>query len=284
MKKIDETQEWLTDHLFLFRCPICQQPFTQVDHYQMVCVEHHTININKHGYVYFLTRGVKSEYDRKMLLARRSLLQAGLFKGIIQAINQQLPRTPQIILDVGTGEGTPLDQLYQIRQPTNDTYVGFDISRAGVQLATQLSNQLFFCLADLRQLPFADHSFSTIIELFSPSDYREFSRVLQPGGTVFKVIPTGNYLKELRQLLYPQDDRHRQYDNSEVKRLFQAHYPHTKVQNVRYRFAVPEGLRQSLVQMSPLHWGQRAQQPSPDDLSVLSQVTVDVDLLQGNLK
>lgn len=284
LKKIDEIEQWLGHHLTLFRCPICQQPFVQINDHQMVCVNHHTLNINKHGYVYFLTRGVESEYDRQMLLARRSLLQAGMFSGILDAINQQIPSTPQTILDVGTGEGTPLNQLRMLRNEQQDTYVGFDISRAGVQLATQLSNQLFFCLADLRHLPFADGTFSTIIELFSPSDYHEFQRVLSKKGTVYKVIPSANYLKELRSLLYPTDDQHRTYDNYAVKQLFEQHYPHTRIQNISYQFTVPQNLKRALVQMSPLHWGQHAKKLTDVDLASLTRVSVDVDILQGNLK
>lgn len=284
MKKIDKTQNWLKMHLTMFRCPVCGQPFMRVENYQMICQNQHTININKHGYVYFLTRGVASEYDKPMLLARRSLLKAGLFRGILEAINQSLPHDPQRILDVGTGEGTPLDQLRQLRQQSQDTYVGFDISRAGVQLATELSEDLFFCLADLRKLPFSSHSFHTIIELFSPSDYQEFRRVLNPDGVVYKVVPTNNYLRELRNLLYPENDQHRQYDNSSVKQLFAQHFPNHRVENIRYRFTVPEDLRMNLVQMSPLHWGKQARQLSQEDLKLLKEVTVDVDILQGKLK
>lgn len=283
MKKIELVEQWLRNHINLLRCPVCQSPFQRLDQHQLQCVNNHRINVNKHGYVYFLNRSVKSEYDQQMLIARRALLNAGLFNGILDKISQLMPESSQTILDVGTGEGTPLACLQKIRANTDDTYIGFDISRAGVQLATQLNPSLFFCLADLRQLPFADNSMDTIIELFSPSDYHEFNRVLKPNGRIFKVIPSPNYLHEMRELLYPVDDRHQQYDNSAVKQLFLQHYPNADIFNIKYQFKIPEDLRSSMILMSPLHWGKNARKLNLKEINQLKSVTVDVDLLMGNL-
>lgn len=284
MKKIDQTAEWLTKNLSLFRCPVCKAPFQTVADQQMICVHNHHLNINKHGYVYFLQRGVQSEYDRQMLLSRRQLLNAGLFNKIIDTIGNSMPANPQTVLDVGTGEGTPLAKLKKFRNEVDQAYVGFDISRAGVQLATQLDPELFFCLADLRKLPFADDSFTSVIELFSPSDYQEFERVLAPGGMVYKVIPTGNYLHEMRELLYPSTDQHQRYDNSAVKQLFKEHFTDTVVKNICYQFNVPAELRSAMIQMSPLHWGRNVRQLTEQKIQQLTAVTVDVDLLIGKQK
>ncbi|HJA23145.1 MAG TPA: methyltransferase domain-containing protein [Candidatus Limosilactobacillus intestinavium] len=284
MKKIEIVERWLHQNMGLLRCPVCQSSFKSLDQHQLQCVNNHRININKHGYVYFLNRGVKSEYSQDMLEARRAILNAGLFNGILDRINQLMPDQPQKILDVGTGEGTPLARLQKIRECKEDTYIGFDISRAGVQLATQLNPDLFFCLADLRQLPFADDSMDTIIELFSPSDYHEFNRVLKPGGQIFKVIPGSSYLQEMRELLYPADDRHQHYDNSAVEQLFLKHYQNAKVINIHYLFEIPESLRSSMILMSPLHWGKNVRELDSNEVQQLKSVTVDVDLLVGNLK
>jgi 23S rRNA (guanine745-N1)-methyltransferase len=284
MKKIDQTSEWLGKNLGMFRCPVCGAPFQTVSDYQMICVNNHHLNINKHGYVYFLQRGVQSEYDRQMLVSRRALLNAGLFKKIIETIVDLMPADPQTVLDVGTGEGTPLEQIRRLRNGADQAYVGFDISRAGVQLATQLDPELFFCLADLRRLPFAGSSFTSVIELFSPSDYQEFERVLADGGTIYKVIPTENYLHEMRELLYPSTDQHQHYDNSAVKQLFKEHFAKTMVKNINYQFDVPAKLRSAMIQMSPLHWGRNVRKLTEQEIQQLTTVTVDVDLLIGRQK
>lgn len=283
MKKIERQRQFVQDHLALFRCPVCQQPLTKVGERSVSCGLGHQLDFNKHGYLHFLKGAADTEYGREMFLARRQLLSAGLFKPLLAKVAAALPHRPLKILDVGTGEGTPLYQLAQLRSESQDTLVGFDIAKAGVTLATQLTFSAFFCVADLRQLPFNDHSFDVIVELFSPSDYAEFNRVLKAGGTLIKVIPNAGYLLELRHLLYGEDDRHYHYDNHRVLDLFKRHYLSSRVQQVKYHFPIPDGLQAPLVEMTPLHWGKGAKQLTAVDLTNLNQVTVDVSLLIANL-
>lgn len=283
MRKIEKVENWLTGHLSILKCPVCGDQFVAVVNNQLVCKSGHSININKHGFVYFLDKGNQNDYDRDMLLDRRKLLEAGLFDGIIKHLEQEMPDQSQSILDVGTGEGTPLYKLSQLMAVPPKICVGFDISKDGIQLATQLSSDIFYCVADLRHLPFVDHSFSSIIELFSPADYQEFKRLLQPHGSVYKVIPTANYLIELRDLLYSTSDNHRTYDNSAVKQRFEEQFSYTKDINIKYKFKVKPELRSALLHMSPLHWGKSAKRLEATDLASLTSVTVDVDLLIGKL-
>lgn len=279
MKKIEKQRQFVNQHLDLFRCPTCHEPFTELKRNSIICNQGHRIDFNKHGYLHFLNGAADTEYGREMFLARRQLLSAGLFKPIVKAVAEVLPNRPLKILDVGTGEGTPLYQLAALRPDLDDCLVGFDISKAGVTLATQLALNAFFCVADLRQLPFNDHSFDAVVELFSPSNYAEFNRVLAPGGTLVKVIPNADYLVELRHLLYDNEDQHANYDNSRVKELFAKHYPNYQTQRVRYRFAIPAGMQSALVEMTPLHWGRGAKQLTAAELEELQAVTVDISLL-----
>lgn len=282
MKKIELAQQWVKEHQAFFKCPVCAGSIDQVANQQIICVNGHTVDFNKHGYLYFLQKAVKTEYNSENLMARRRVLSAGLFRPIIAEVNNHLGDEPHRILDVGSGEGTPLYQLMQLRHDDQDAYLGFDISRPGVQLASQLDpKHLFFCLADLRDLPFADNTFSDLIEFFSPSDYEEFNRVLQPGGKIFKVIPGNDYLMELRDLLYPADSSHRQYDNSRVKELFFKHYPHVDDLTINYDFSLNQELATDLVAMSPLSWGKDARKLTADDLRSLKSVRVSVDILVG---
>lgn len=278
MKKIERAEKLVQNHLNTFRCPICHQGYIKLTGNTLVCAEGHTIDFNRHGYLHFLNTQGTTEYDRLMFLSRRRLLEAGLFKPIIEKVNSLLPTSPQSILDVGTGEGTPLAQLAAFRHH-QDFYVGFDISKPGITLATQLDIDAFFCVADLRQLPFADQSFDTVLELFSPSDYREFNRVLKENGRLMKVIPNGDYLLELRHLLYGDQDQHYHYDNSKVLKLFKQHYPDAKQVPIRYQFNLPHELVTDMIKMTPMSWGRDAHQPTGDELENLTSITVDVSLL-----
>ena len=278
MKKIERAEKLVQSHLKTFRCPICHQGYISLIGNTLVCEKGHTIDFNRHGYLHFLNTQGTTEYDRAMFLSRRRLLEAGLFKPIIKKVNSLLPTTSQTILDVGTGEGTPLAQLAALRHD-QDFYVGFDISKAGITLATQLGINAFFCVADLRQLPFADQSFDTVLELFSPSDYREFNRVLKAGGLLMKVIPNADYLLELRHLLYGDRDQHYHYDNSKVLKLFKQHYPDAEQVPIRYQFNLPHELVTDMIKMTPTSWGKNVRQPTKDELANLTSITVDVSLL-----
>lgn len=279
MKKVERQREMVKNNLALFQCPVCEQPMESVEGNSIICENNHRFDFNRHGYLHFLNGAANTEYDRSMFESRRQLLNAGLFKPIIESISKLLPSKSLRILDVGTGEGTPLLQLDTIRAHYNDTMIGFDISKPGITLATQLPLKAFFCVADLRKLPFNDESFDCILELFSPSDYQEFKRVLKKDGTLIKVIPNANYLVELRHLLYKTGERNYHYDNSRVIELFNHHYPHSKVERVTYQFKIPDGLQQAMLEMTPLHWGANAKRLSKEELTQLKTITVDVSLL-----
>ncbi len=77
--------------------------------------------------------------------------------------------------------------------------VGFDLSKEGVYAATAQPVEAFWCVADLTNLPFEDQTFTTILNIFSPSHYKEFQRVLTDDGEVLKIVPQQDYLKELRK-------------------------------------------------------------------------------------
>lgn len=283
MKKRELAAQWVVKHGEMLDCPICQAAFTVVGNQSIRCTNGHQWNFNRAGFIHFLQgASAQNGYDQVMLAARRRVLTAGLFKPMVEVINTHLPSQPIRLIDVGTGEGTPLAQLEKLRHQADDALAGFDISKAGVNLATQLDPaKLFFCVADLRKLPFQTASLDAVIELFSPADYDEFDRVLKPGGKVLKIIPTGNYLRELRNLLYPADDQHRNYDNHLVKERFLRRYPNGTVIPINYRFKLAPELRKDLVAMSPLHWGKQARQLGEAELANLAEVTVEVELLHA---
>ncbi|AVK60668.1 23S rRNA methyltransferase [Lactobacillus sp. CBA3605] len=279
MNKMARGIQFVQANLGLFRCLVCDQPYDRIEGQSVGCVNGHQLDFSKKGTLYFLTHQVQSEYDAAMLAARRRILQAGFFRPIVEAINAQLPASPQRILDIGSGEGTPLADLLQLHQQPKDVGIGFDISKAGVNLATQLPTAAYYCVADLAQLPFTAQSFTAIMDVFSPSAYQEFERVLVPGGRLLKVIPNSDYLVELRHLLFKPTDRQYHYDNQRVLDLFQQHYPHATQQRIHYEFDLGAVDFADLLVMTPLHWGANAASLAAATATGLDKITVDVSLL-----
>ncbi|MDN6542445.1 MAG: methyltransferase domain-containing protein [Lentilactobacillus parabuchneri] len=281
MKKIEFGKAFITDHLALFRCPLCQLPFDTVEGYSLICPQHHSFDLSKKGTLFFLTKQANNEYDKGMLESRHRILQAGLFDPIVAAISHHLGDRPETILDVGCGEATPLTRLLALREP-HDTAIGFDISTDGINLATQQPVDAFFCVADLARLPFNDATFSAVIDLFSPSAYGEFNRVIQPGGKLIKVIPNSGYLHELREALFGVGQKNSSYSNEKVYELFLKHYPNATINELTYTFSIPEGYQRDMMIMTPLHWGKDRQDNANDLVNQLESITVDVSVMVAN--
>lgn len=278
MKKIDFGREFVNQHLDLFRCPVCKSPFDEVAGYSLVCPNNHSFDLSKKGTLFFLTKQANNEYDKPMLQARHKILQAGLFDPIVTEIATHLSDQPETILDVGCGEGTPLARLLKLRNQ-QDTAIGFDISKDGINLATQQSVDAFFCVADLARLPFNNHSFSTIIDLFSPSAYDEFNRVAKSGGKLIKIIPNSHYLFELREALFGKGQKNSSYSNEKVFDLFMTHYPDASIHKLTYTFSIPEGMQRDMMIMTPLHWGKDRQEDAIQNVDGMKSITVDVSVM-----
>ena len=278
MKKIERGTQFVTEQLHLFQCPACHEPFVSVQGNSLVCANNHSIDVNKKGSLNFLNHAVNTEYDDDMLTDRRKVLQDGLFDGIVAAVADALPNEVQTVLDVGTGEGTPFVKLLNGRNQ-GDVGIGFDISKAGVNLATQLDTDALFLVADLARLPFNAGVFDAVVEFFSPSAYDEFKRVVKPGGLIVKVVPAAGYLRELREMLYPEGSSKHTYDNQQVVDRFHEFYPDAETVPVTYTWDIPAEDYQSLLHMTPLHWGARPEAQAAAEATPLTSITVDVVVL-----
>ena len=281
LKKIAASGRWVQKNLKLFRCPDCHSPLIKVVDNSVFCRQGHTFDLSKKGTLYLAKHHRQSNYESQTFWqARQALLQAGLFEPIYQKIATALPSQRLRILDAGCGQGAALNYLAQKRNFA-DTLIGFDLSKKALNLAVQNKAQknVFFCAADLANLPFADHCFDAILDIFTPAAYTEFQRVLRPAGMVFKVIPASRYLVELRHLLYEKNSDNYQYNNEKVRTLFYQHYPQAKEYQVNYQFKLTKKSFQELLQMTPLQWGASSQRLQWATEQSLPQITIEIILL-----
>lgn len=271
LKKIDQSAQYLAQTLDLLRCPLCHRDF-RLEKYALICENRHTYNLSKKGVVNFLTKKADTRhYTRKMFEPRRRLIQAGMYAPVLQHIQKMI--VPGHLLDVGSGEGSFLSQL-----EVAGYKFGFDIAQDGVNMATDLvDRQVFFSLADLTNLPYASESMMTVLNLFTPSNYQEFHRVLAPGGQVIKVIPDQHYLQELRHAFgLPLD-----YDNHDVLAKFEENFPNFTQTEVTYRFELPDDLQQDFLSMSPLEWHVSESEKAEIAKNPPQTATIHVQILQG---
>ena len=182
MKKIEAGSLYLEQHRNLFQCPICKGKFETVDGHSVVCANGHHFDVSKKGTLHLLMKGGQNEYGKEMLSSRKNLADTGFFHPLLDAVYAHIdkPETATV-LDVGCGEGSHLHYLTE--KGLKGTKIGFDISKDAIQLAaSNFFPDAFWCVADLAHSPFAESAFDVILNIFSPSQYQEFDRVLKPGG------------------------------------------------------------------------------------------------------
>ena len=114
---------------------------------------------------------------------------------LIQDLLGSLPPEPEV-LDVGCGDGA------RTLKNLTEGSVGLDISRSGLELATEVVGPGKLVQGDMASLPFAADSFDAVTAYHSvfhvprdehPEVYEEFRRVLRPGGRLLMTLPGGRY-------------------------------------------------------------------------------------------
>ena len=100
------------------------------------------------------------------------------------------------VLDVGCGDGA--------RTLANlpDGSIGLDISRRGLDLASDTVPDAGLLQGEMRSIPLCDDTVDAITAYHAvfhvpradhPRVYREFARVLRPGGTLLMTLPSGQF-------------------------------------------------------------------------------------------
>lgn len=277
LKKIDRGQQFLLEYASAFQCPFCHTGFQLTD-YSFVCQKGHRFDLSKKGTIYFLKHVIQTEYTKEMFEPRGRMIASGMYRPVIDTIASWVAETG-LLVDVGCGEGGFLNQLYQ--QGVERPSIGFDLSKDGVYLATNQSVPAFWCTADLTNLPFKTGSITTILNIFSPSHYQEFQRILTPAGQVIKVVPQSGYLQELRAAFYPDNPDKQKYSNQAVIDKFTQELEVVNQQRISYEFVVPKDRRLDLLEMSPLEWGATSERKAILRETPLEKITIDVDVLHG---
>jgi 23S rRNA (guanine745-N1)-methyltransferase len=205
----------------ILQCPVCRKSLlNSADGYQ--CSNNHTFDAAREGYVNVLLAHKKNSKEpgdsKEMIRSRRRFLNLGLYDRISDGINEtaagNLPKHRSErafnILDAGCGEGFYLQRLkkFLAQRPGTREYYGVDISKFAVRQATQRDRSMSWFVASVIDLPFAESSLDMVLNVFSPADFPEFSRVLRETGRLLIVSPGPRHLNGLREIIYPDAREH----------------------------------------------------------------------------
>jgi 23S rRNA (guanine745-N1)-methyltransferase len=193
------------------------------DGYQ--CSSNHTFDASKEGYVNLLLVHKKNSKEpgdnKEMIRSRRRFLDLGLYDRLSDRVNEAIAgnltgcengRACNIV-DAGCGEGFYLKRLraFLEQRPGNPVpaeYYGVDISKFAVRQATQRDRTMNWFVASVVALPFAGSSIDAVLNVFSPADLPEFSRVLRETGSLVIASPGPRHLNGLREIIYPKAREH----------------------------------------------------------------------------
>ncbi len=188
-----------------FICPVCKEQLNVADK-SYACCNRHTFDISKDGYVNLLMSqqsSLKRHGDDKLMVrARREFLEKGFYeplqKTLCDVISKKC-RHDAVIADIGCGEG-----YYTGAVADSADYMisGIDISKDALKIASKSLKNCEFAVASAFTLPYADKSIDCILNVFAPSAYGEFSRILKDDGVLIKAVPLSDHLWELKCALY----------------------------------------------------------------------------------
>lgn len=207
MAKIDKARQNFADIKTQLICPICGQNMSLQGN-SFICATGHCYDLAAANYLN-LAPGKNTPgnlYDETLFATRRRVFAAGFYDDVCRAIRQLAsplqprPNLPLCIVDAGCGEGffaRSLQGALEHMGVYNEVFA-LDLAKPGVVMAAKAAPTSKCLLADLARLPLADNSVDLVLNVLSPANYREFARVLAPGGLLIKVVPGAGYLQQVR--------------------------------------------------------------------------------------
>lgn len=260
-------------------CPVCEKHLT-AENDSLRCANGHCFDVSRHGYVNLLP-GKGAFYPLELFRNRRAIFDDGFYAPLLQRMEELLRRYVKndrpFLLDAGCGEGY---YAGNILKGVDCPRVAFDICREAVQLGAQRYDDVTFIVADLKRIPLPNHSVDCILDVLTPADYSEFSRVLKKSGRLIKAYPGENYLRELRELARDQL-RSGPYDSERVADYFEDHMQLVRRERVTYTLPVTQAQAHAFARMTPML--QRVDVEALD-LSGVKEITIDMELLVGRKK
>ena len=260
----------------LFRCPLCHAGMLAGET-SLRCERGHDFALSKKGYADFCPSSRAGAYDDALFDSRSRFIAGGFYGELIDGLKALLRRyAPEgPVLDAGCGEGSFLKAVCP--DPSARPCVGLDLARPGVQRAARGGGGWLWAVGDLSHLPLRDGSIAAILNILSPANYPEFSRVLRPGGAVIKVVPGERYLGEVRALIRDQL-RREAYSSERVVKLFSERFDLLEQQEICATHSLTAEQASDLLAMTPLMQGIEKEQLN---MAALRSVTIHLILLAG---
>jgi 23S rRNA (guanine745-N1)-methyltransferase len=190
----------LDDVLPLLRCPHCRLSLADGDGV-VTCPSGHSFDIARQGYLSLLPGDAQlgSADTAEQVAARERFLAAGYFDPLAHGLSEEARRVDPpdgCVLDLGAGTGWYLARMLDAFP--GRTGLALDLSRHALRRAARAHGRIGAAAADAwGPLPVRDAAVALALSVFAPRNGPELARVIEPGGALITVVPTGRHLGEL---------------------------------------------------------------------------------------
>lgn len=301
--KRDKSLRLLTVNDGLILCPVCKETLHANDDYTMTCTNGHSFDISKKGILNLVGKSNDKLYDNTLFLNRRQVINNGNYDPLITRISELLHKyvtasTNHLrIIDAGCGEGSFFNAICQVndnetsngKAKETNSHVGIDLSREGINLASDHGSDIIWLIDDLANIHIKDRAFDVLLNILSPANYSQFKRVLDNDGIIIKVVPGKDYLREIRNVLrYDQDTYNTNgiYDNTKTMEHTMKEMSIIHNEKMNYHLDIPADEFDRFIKMTPLTHGKDALMPlGKHTLATPSKkiygLTIDLEILVG---
>ena len=266
-------------------CPNCKSLLHQFEK-TVRCENGHSFDFSKEGYINLLLANQKKKNnpgDNKLMLnAREAFLSTGHYDFLIDNIELTInsfdlfsTSTDRMIqlLDLGCGTGFYTRNIFKQNILKK---IGIDISKIGIAKASIKDKDSTYLVSSAFNLPVEDNSIDLLLNIFAPIHLEELKRVLKPGGYFIKVIPTGDHMKEVAELVYEEFIPHQSTikEDLESNSMFQI----VKVENLKRTIFLSGQDLHNFISMTPYLY--KFKQEKLELLKELS-VTISFEIIIG---
>lgn len=183
----------------LLICPHCGGELRE-NGGSLICSKGHTMNIARQGYVSLLGRdaGTHTADTAEMITARERFFAAGHYQPLIDALVAEVQElaVDGAVVDLGSGTG---NYLAAILEALPDRIgIGVDNSKFAARRTAKCHPRANAIVADIWDgISIRDDAAGLLLNVFSPRNGEEMSRILAPGGKLVVVTPQAGHLAEL---------------------------------------------------------------------------------------
>lgn len=252
----------------IYQCPKCKKN-SKISDKSLICENFHVYDFSSKGYIHLIENYKGSNYKENLFDSRERVFKGGFYDHILSELKKELNGDVKNVLDVGCGEGFYIRNLKETFK--NTYFFGLDNSKSAIHKAVINDKKNPYILANLSNLPFQDNSVDVILNILSPANYSEFKRILTNKGIVIKLIPTKNYLKEIREALEIKD-----YESKDTIDLLTKNMNIVRAKRISKVFNLKREQVKDFLLMTPLTFSKQIKEKYLDEIK---KITIELDMI-----